>query len=641
MKGSFVSALALAALMLASPLPAAAIPPVAGACGTLAAEAASQALVQPGDTLLVGRLVFVTFPDSRSGSLPSYADSMAAELTHYLETQARGRWRVDIRVIKRTNDSTRAWLAPQAAATYAAGGLVNYRTANREVCAAISAARADVWRDVDQVWIIHDQCAFQCTDNSSRASCEDTCPYGGIATIGTGDPDVPGLIGGGTTQRVFVNAGDVRNHQIQLSFAVHEFGHRLMSTGHTPGSDAPDSLWTNFGRYDVMRSGVNGSFAREEGLVPYAAMHLARWGWLDRVVIDRDTRGVRLPDVNGPRGVLVEIATRSPRQVFALAHYAGETPFDARYGAPGLLLWHIVREAAAGFETHWDVECAGGRYTNGVPDPANGRDGLEAAPFALGLPGDLFGARAGVAFGAWTNPSSRLHERDDAYAPETAWSGVTLENLRTDPTNGDLIVDLWLTPAQEVLGPAAGEQFAAGEPVPIRWQPRASAGGVDVDLQASVDGGATWSTIAAHQPNSGAWDWHPTAGASAARVRVVSRDSSGVTGASVSEAFAIEARVAPLPAAVAFANPTPNPSAEAVLFAFELPAASRVHIEVRDAAGRLVRTLVDAPFAAGSASTSWDGRDAQGTRVSPGLYFVRCEAGGRSFTRRVVRFSGR
>ncbi len=640
MKGSSASALVLAVLLLASHSPAAAGAPAAGACGTLAAEAASQAQVLPGDTLLVGRLVFVTFPDSRSGALPAYADSMAVELTRYLETQARGRWRVDIRVIKRGDDSTHAWLAPRTAETYAAGGLVNFKTANREVCTAISAAQADVWRDVDQVWIVHDQCTFKCTDNTSRASCEDTCPYGGIATIGVGDPDVPGLIGGGTTQRMFVNAGDVRNHQIQLSFAVHEFGHRLVSTGHTPGSDAPDSLWTNFGRYDVMRSGVNGSFAREEGLVPYAAMHLARWGWLDRVVIDRDTPGVRVPDLQGPRGVVVEIATRSLRQVFALAHYAGETSFDARYGAPGLLLWHIVRQAAAGSDTHWDVECAGGRYSNGVPDPANGRDVLEATSLALGQPGDLFGPRAGVAFGAWTNPSSRLHERDDAYAPETAWSGVTLENLRTDPANGDLVVDVWLTPAQQLLGPSAGEYFAVSTPVPIRWQPRGSAGVVDVDIQASVNDGATWSTVAEHQPNSGAWDWHPTVGASAARVRVVSRDSTGVTGASTSEAFAIEARVVPLPAVVAFANPTPNPSAEAVVFAFELPVASRVHVGVRDAAGRLVRTLVDAPFAAGSASTSWDGRDAEGGRVRPGIYFVRCEAGGRSFTRRVVRLSG-
>lgn len=635
-----IFAVAAALLLVASPrLSAAAGTP--GACGTLAAEAASQTQVSPGDTLLVGRLVFVTFSDSRTNALPRYADSMAVEIAQYLETQGRGHWRVDLRVIKRTDDSTRAWLAPRPASAYANSGATNFTTANQEICAAIAVEHPGIWQDVDQVWIVHDQCTFPCADNSTRETCEETCPYGGISTIGAAALGVPGLTGGGTTQRQFLNAGDTRNHQIQLSFAVHEFGHRLFGAAHTPGSDAAGAEWTNVGRYDVMRSGVNGAAAREEGLVPYAAKLLARWGWLDRVVIDRDTLGLRLPDVYGPRGVMYEVATRSPLQSFAMAHYAGATPFDARYGAPGLLVWHIVRAEVTGFELRWDVECATGRFTNGAQDPANGRDVLEAAPLALGVSGDLFGVSPEVAFGPWTNPSSRLHAGDDAYAPETVWSGVTLENLRTDPANGDLIADVWLTPRQQLLAPVGSEHFALGAPVPVRWQPRKSAGVVDVDIEASMDDGATWATVASHQANTGLWEWQPSAATSRARVRVVSRDSTGASGGSTSGTFAIGDLLAPLPDAVTFAMPAPNPSATGVVFSFELPVASPVRIEVRDAAGRRVSMVADGVYRPGANSVSWDGRDARGEPVRPGLYFVRCEAGGRSLTRRVVRVSGR
>ena len=48
-----------------------------------------------------------------------------------------------------------------------------------------------------------------------------------------------------------------------------------------------------------------------------------------------------------------------------------------------------------------------------------------------------------------------------------------------------------------------------------------------------------------------------------------------------------------------------------------------VGINVYDAAGRLVQTLVSERCAAGYYTTSWDGADAAGRAVPAGVYFVK------------------
>lgn len=616
--------------------PAVAVAARAATCSPLAAEAALQAQVDPLDTLLVGRIVFVTFPDSRSGLLPAYADSLPTELAAYLAAQSRGRWRTDIRLVRRSDAPDSAWRAPQPAASYAGPNGQHYGVANREVLAQVAVSQPDVWRDVDQVWVIHDQCIFPCTDNSSRDGCEDTCPFGGIATLGVTELDVPGLLGGGTTQRRYARASEARDHAIQSSFAVHEFGHRILSTPHSPGSDAEGVDWVNFGRYDVLRSGVNGADAREEGLLPYSPLQLARWGWLPRLIVDRDTLGLRIGDVMGLRGQLVEIATRSPRQRFVLSAHAASTPYDARYGGAGLLVWHVLRDAA-GFDRRWDVESAAGRLRDGVPDPVSGMDPLEADPRALGSFADLFQEGAARVIDHASNPSSRIHELDDFKSPETAWSGVAVERLRRDESSGDLMVDVWVTPAQRLLSPAAGERAAEGQPLVVRWEPRASALITDVGLEWSLDDGATWRPLATALSNSGRWEG-PVAGPSErARVRLLSRDSSGVVGVRISERFAIEGPALPTPAALSLSPPAPNPSGGATRFRLTLPTGSRVQVTLIDLSGRRVRTLEAAELPAGTTDLLWDGRDDAGRLVPAGLYVARLRSGAEVVERRVVR----
>ncbi|MFN8588510.1 MAG: LamG-like jellyroll fold domain-containing protein [Candidatus Eisenbacteria bacterium] len=90
-------------------------------------------------------------------------------------------------------------------------------------------------------------------------------------------------------------------------------------------------------------------------------------------------------------------------------------------------------------------------------------------------------------------------------------------------------------------------------------------------------------------------------------------------------------------AAVVALRTTPNPSFGAARVAFTLPAAGRVALGVYDVNGRLVRALHGGTLAAGLHAFEWDGRDADGRRVSAGVYFVRLEQPGRTQNAKLVR----
>ncbi len=81
----------------------------------------------------------------------------------------------------------------------------------------------------------------------------------------------------------------------------------------------------------------------------------------------------------------------------------------------------------------------------------------------------------------------------------------------------------------------------------------------------------------------------------------------------------------------------PNPSAGATQVRFALASAGRARLEVRDLAGRLVRTLADQSLSAGLHTVSWDGADAQGRRVPAGAYWIRLDAGATHDVRKAVR----
>jgi FlgD Ig-like domain len=70
----------------------------------------------------------------------------------------------------------------------------------------------------------------------------------------------------------------------------------------------------------------------------------------------------------------------------------------------------------------------------------------------------------------------------------------------------------------------------------------------------------------------------------------------------------------------------PNPFNPSTEIAFSLAEPGHVRLSVFDVSGRLVKTLIDAPMAAGPQSRSWHGDDASGLAVASGLYFLRLES---------------
>jgi hypothetical protein len=82
------------------------------------------------------------------------------------------------------------------------------------------------------------------------------------------------------------------------------------------------------------------------------------------------------------------------------------------------------------------------------------------------------------------------------------------------------------------------------------------------------------------------------------------------------------------PGASCLRQNAPNPFRPSTSIGFSTPSAGDVRLRIFDGAGRLVRTLVDEPRAAGRWLETWDGRDAAGRPVAAGVYLYRLEVTG-------------
>lgn len=91
------------------------------------------------------------------------------------------------------------------------------------------------------------------------------------------------------------------------------------------------------------------------------------------------------------------------------------------------------------------------------------------------------------------------------------------------------------------------------------------------------------------------------------------------------------------PPALAVGQPWPSPTRSGMSLAVRVAEPMAVTVDVLDVSGRLVRSLGSgAHFVSGDQRIAWDGRDARGTIVAAGHYFVRVRAGDDVVIRRVV-----
>jgi hypothetical protein len=83
----------------------------------------------------------------------------------------------------------------------------------------------------------------------------------------------------------------------------------------------------------------------------------------------------------------------------------------------------------------------------------------------------------------------------------------------------------------------------------------------------------------------------------------------------------------------------PNPFNPRTQFELDVPASGRgapVVVRIYDVAGRLQRSLFDAPLDPGRHTFAWDGRDQRGGFLPSGLYFVHAEAPGFEATQKLI-----
>ena len=94
-----------------------------------------------------------------------------------------------------------------------------------------------------------------------------------------------------------------------------------------------------------------------------------------------------------------------------------------------------------------------------------------------------------------------------------------------------------------------------------------------------------------------------------------------------------------LPKAFSLSQNSPNPFNPSTTIAYTVPEGNdglRVKLEVFNLRGQKIVTLVDELKEAGNFTVSWDGRGANGSKVSSGVYFYRMQAGDFSAVRKMV-----
>jgi len=91
-----------------------------------------------------------------------------------------------------------------------------------------------------------------------------------------------------------------------------------------------------------------------------------------------------------------------------------------------------------------------------------------------------------------------------------------------------------------------------------------------------------------------------------------------------------------IPKVFALSQNSPNPLKNRTIIHYAVPKETDVSLKLYNAAGQVIRTLVNATEKPGHKSVVWNGLDKNGRRVAQGIYFYRFSAGTFNATRKLL-----
>lgn len=245
----------------------------------------------------------------------------------------------------------------------------------------------------------------------------------------------------------------------------------------------------------------------------------------------------------------------------------------------------------------------------------------------------------GGAIVAWEDGRSNLFSGLDVYAQRILGTGTVAAGWAADGTPLTTLdgTQQRLTLVRDGRGGAI-----------VTWEDgREGPGNVDLYVtHITADGAIDWPQTGTSICNAAGSQLGPAIAEDGAGGAVVAWTDGRVMD---SDVYAIQVRgpgatgpvlAAPLPSvvgAVKLLAVRPNPAFGTTVISFELPVRERVELDIVDVAGRRIRTLSPGDeFLPGSHAVTWDASGDRGTRVAPGIYFVRLRVAGRSDSRRIA-----
>lgn len=167
-----------------------------------------------------------------------------------------------------------------------------------------------------------------------------------------------------------------------------------------------------------------------------------------------------------------------------------------------------------------------------------------------------------------------------------------------------------------VTSPNGGEIWTKGTWHDITWTDTSNASAVRILLIWESANGNRRAVIARNAPNTGVFSWFiPLRLPVGNHYRIAVRSVTGAMDLSDGQ-FSIVSPVTNLSA-------RPNPTSKGTTLSFEVSAPVTASVRLYNVRGQCVRVLAENRSLSGQQTILWDGNDASGRKVSPGIYFAR------------------